>query len=109
MGNAGRRNEQGEVRYPEYVNSSEPVEKRRNLHSYLHSCKHSRNHSGVCFFSRYADSFACQERRGKKLGSAAMTADAKQTDFCVYLAGVLLAGPSQCGFGMGGGQTLLPL
>jgi len=29
---------------------------------------------------------------GKKLGSAAMTADAKQTDFCVYLAGVLLAG-----------------
>ena len=29
---------------------------------------------------------------GKKLGSVAMTADAKQTDFCVYLAGVLLAG-----------------
>jgi divalent metal cation (Fe/Co/Zn/Cd) transporter len=29
---------------------------------------------------------------GKKLGSAAMTADAKQTDFCVYLAGVMLAG-----------------
>lgn len=29
---------------------------------------------------------------GKKLGSAAMNADAKQTDFCVYLSGVLLAG-----------------
>lgn len=29
---------------------------------------------------------------GRKLGSAAMTADAKQTDFCVYLAGVLLVG-----------------
>jgi hypothetical protein len=29
---------------------------------------------------------------GKKLGSAAMTADAKQTDFCVYLEDVLLAG-----------------
>jgi divalent metal cation (Fe/Co/Zn/Cd) transporter len=29
---------------------------------------------------------------GKKLGSAAMNADAKQTNFCVYLSGVLLAG-----------------
>jgi len=29
---------------------------------------------------------------GKKLGSAAMNADAKQTDFCVYLSGLLLAG-----------------
>lgn len=29
---------------------------------------------------------------GKKLGSAAMNADAKQTDFCVYLSGILLAG-----------------
>lgn len=29
---------------------------------------------------------------GRKLGSAAMNADAKQTDFCVYLSGVLLAG-----------------
>jgi hypothetical protein len=29
---------------------------------------------------------------GKKLGSAAMNADAKQTDFYVYLSGVLLAG-----------------
>lgn len=29
---------------------------------------------------------------GNKLGSAAMKADAKQTDFCVYLSAVLLAG-----------------
>ncbi len=29
---------------------------------------------------------------GRKLGSAAMNADAKQTDFCVYLSGILLAG-----------------
>ena len=29
---------------------------------------------------------------GKKLGSAAMTADAKQTDFCVYLSAILLLG-----------------
>lgn len=29
---------------------------------------------------------------GKKLGSAAMNADAKQTDFCVYLSAVLLIG-----------------
>ena len=29
---------------------------------------------------------------GKKLGSAAMNADAKQIDFCVYLSAVLLAG-----------------
>ena len=29
---------------------------------------------------------------GKRLGSAAMNADAKQTDFCVYLSAVLLAG-----------------
>jgi divalent metal cation (Fe/Co/Zn/Cd) transporter len=29
---------------------------------------------------------------GKKLGSAAMNADAKQTDFCVYLSALLLAG-----------------
>lgn len=29
---------------------------------------------------------------GKKLGSAAMNADAKQTDFCVYLSAVLLVG-----------------
>ena len=29
---------------------------------------------------------------GKKLGSPAMNADAKQTDFCVYLSALLLAG-----------------
>jgi divalent metal cation (Fe/Co/Zn/Cd) transporter len=29
---------------------------------------------------------------GKKLGSKAMNADAKQTDFCVYLSTALLAG-----------------
>jgi divalent metal cation (Fe/Co/Zn/Cd) transporter len=29
---------------------------------------------------------------GKKLGSAAMHADAKQTDFCVYLSAILLVG-----------------
>ena len=29
---------------------------------------------------------------GKALGSVAMTADAKQTDFCVYLSAILLAG-----------------
>ena len=29
---------------------------------------------------------------GKELGSAAMRADAKQTDFCVYLSAILLAG-----------------
>jgi cation diffusion facilitator family transporter len=29
---------------------------------------------------------------GKRLGSAAMRADAKQTDFCVYLSALLLAG-----------------
>jgi divalent metal cation (Fe/Co/Zn/Cd) transporter len=29
---------------------------------------------------------------GKRLGSAAMKADAKQTDFCVYLSALLLAG-----------------
>jgi divalent metal cation (Fe/Co/Zn/Cd) transporter len=29
---------------------------------------------------------------GKKLGSAAMNADARQTDFCVYLSAVLLVG-----------------
>ena len=29
---------------------------------------------------------------GNKLGSAAMNADARQTDFCVYLSAVLLVG-----------------
>lgn len=29
---------------------------------------------------------------GRKLGSAAMNADARQTDFCVYLSGILLVG-----------------
>ena len=33
-----------------------------------------------------------KKRVGKKLGSAAMNADARQTDFCVYLSGILLAG-----------------
>ena len=35
---------------------------------------------------------------GKKLGSAAMNADAKQTDFCVYLSAVLLVGLLLNGF-----------
>lgn len=33
-----------------------------------------------------------KKRVGKALGSAAMHADAKQTDFCVYLSAILLAG-----------------
>ncbi len=33
-----------------------------------------------------------KKRVGTALGSAAMTADARQTDFCVYLSGILLAG-----------------
>ena len=33
-----------------------------------------------------------KKRVGKELGSAAMHADAKQTDFCMYLSGILLAG-----------------
>ena len=33
-----------------------------------------------------------KEDVGKRLGSAAMKADAKQTDFCVYLSALLLAG-----------------
>jgi len=33
-----------------------------------------------------------KKRVGIELGSAAMTADAKQTDFCVYLSAILLAG-----------------
>ena len=33
-----------------------------------------------------------KKKVGKKLGSAAMNADARQTDFCVYLSGILLAG-----------------
>ena len=33
-----------------------------------------------------------KKRVGKELSSAAMTADAKQTDFCVYLSAILLAG-----------------
>ena len=33
-----------------------------------------------------------KKRVGSELGSAAMRADAKQTDFCVYLSAILLAG-----------------
>jgi divalent metal cation (Fe/Co/Zn/Cd) transporter len=33
-----------------------------------------------------------KKRVGTALGSAAMRADAKQTDFCVYLSAILLAG-----------------
>jgi divalent metal cation (Fe/Co/Zn/Cd) transporter len=33
-----------------------------------------------------------KKRVGRELSSAAMTADAKQTDFCVYLSAILLAG-----------------
>jgi divalent metal cation (Fe/Co/Zn/Cd) transporter len=33
-----------------------------------------------------------KKRVGTALGSAAMTADARQTDFCVYLSVILLAG-----------------
>jgi divalent metal cation (Fe/Co/Zn/Cd) transporter len=33
-----------------------------------------------------------KKRVGDELGSAAMHADAKQTDFCVYLSAILLAG-----------------
>src|SRR2546429_5682477 len=33
-----------------------------------------------------------KKRVGSELGSAAMKADAKQTDFCVYLSAILLAG-----------------
>src|SRR3954465_12870173 len=33
-----------------------------------------------------------KKRVGKELGSAAMHADAKQTDFCVYLSAILLTG-----------------
>ena len=33
-----------------------------------------------------------KKRVGNELGSAAMRADAKQTDFCVYLSAILLAG-----------------
>ena len=33
-----------------------------------------------------------KKRVGKQLGSTAMHADAKQTDFCVYLSGILLIG-----------------
>lgn len=33
-----------------------------------------------------------KKRVGRQLGSAAMSADAKQTDFCVYLSAILLAG-----------------
>jgi divalent metal cation (Fe/Co/Zn/Cd) transporter len=33
-----------------------------------------------------------KEKVGKELGSAAMHADAKQTDFCVYLSAILLVG-----------------
>src|SRR6266852_3170874 len=33
-----------------------------------------------------------KKRVGKELGSAAMHADAKQTDFCVYLSAILLMG-----------------
>jgi divalent metal cation (Fe/Co/Zn/Cd) transporter len=33
-----------------------------------------------------------KKRVGKQLGSAAMHADAKQTDFCVYLSAILLIG-----------------
>ena len=33
-----------------------------------------------------------KKRVGRELGSAAMRADAKQTDFCVYLSAILLAG-----------------
>jgi len=33
-----------------------------------------------------------KRRVGRALGSAAMHADAKQTEFCTYLSGILLAG-----------------
>ena len=33
-----------------------------------------------------------KKRVARELGSAAMRADAKQTDFCVYLSSILLAG-----------------
>lgn len=33
-----------------------------------------------------------KKKVGEQLGSAAMHADARQTDFCVYLSAILLAG-----------------
>ena len=33
-----------------------------------------------------------KKRVGRELGSAAMRADAKQTDFCMYLSAILLVG-----------------
>jgi divalent metal cation (Fe/Co/Zn/Cd) transporter len=33
-----------------------------------------------------------KKKVGKALGSAAMNADARQTDFCVYLSAILLVG-----------------
>jgi divalent metal cation (Fe/Co/Zn/Cd) transporter len=33
-----------------------------------------------------------KKRVGKELSSSAMNADARQTDFCVYLSAILLAG-----------------
>ena len=35
-----------------------------------------------------------ERKVGTALGSAAMHADARQTDFCVYLSGILLGGCS---------------
>jgi len=41
-----------------------------------------------------------KKRVGNQLGSTAMHADAKQTDFCVYLSGILLIGQLlKTGFG----------
>jgi divalent metal cation (Fe/Co/Zn/Cd) transporter len=43
---------------------------------------------------------------GRAMGSAAMHADAKQTEFCTYLSAILLGGLLLNAFWVGGGPTL---
>jgi len=54
--------------------------------------QHCGNHSCLCFFAGDATSSRAKQNVGHALGSAAMHADAKQTQFCTHLSAILLVG-----------------
>ena len=54
--------------------------------------QHSGDHFGVHLSGRNALLSRAKRKVGRALGSAAMHADAKQTEFCTYLSAILLAG-----------------
>ncbi|MCU1318392.1 MAG: integral rane protein, partial [Candidatus Acidoferrum typicum] len=54
--------------------------------------QHSRDRSGLHFLVVMPLLSRAKRKVGRALGSAAMHADAKQTEFCTYLSTILLAG-----------------